>query len=215
MGRYRTRRRPRGGGRLGLCRSYVGDPLPHVADHLTAADGAVAGAQRPDVDRAAGPVIEIRAARRRWVVAPGEPPLGAGRRLEGCGHFPLPRWGAVGRPTGSTPQPRTSSRAPPGATARAARRCRIGTRTNARGDREPRRAGAGSPPADASPTRGAPTPRAADIRRRRRTPRTRHSSPVSTRSEMAAPRRDEPTSHCRTGTAHRARPPAGTSRLAP
>src|SRR2546428_7603983 len=67
----------------------VGDPLPHVADHLTAADGAVAGGQRPDVDRAAGPVIEIHTARRRWVVAPGEPPPGTSRRLQSPRHFPL------------------------------------------------------------------------------------------------------------------------------
>src|SRR5262245_43686364 len=73
--------------RIGL--EGVGDPLPHVADHLTAAEGAVAGGQRPDVDRAPGPVIEVRAVRGRWLIPPRKGPLGAGRRLEGRGHFPL------------------------------------------------------------------------------------------------------------------------------
>src|SRR5919204_2381869 len=76
-------------------------PLPHVADHLPAADRTVARRQRAYVERAAGAVIEIRALGRGWPVAPGEPTLASGRRLERGGHLPL-RLGGQSPPGPST-----------------------------------------------------------------------------------------------------------------
>src|SRR2546422_1690711 len=67
----------------------VRDPLPDVADHLPAAGGAVALGQRAHVDGPAGAEVQARAGGRRCVVAPGETPLAAGRRLDRRCDLPL------------------------------------------------------------------------------------------------------------------------------
>src|SRR5207249_8211684 len=67
----------------------VRDPLPDVADHLPAADGAVALGQRAHVDGPARTEVEARAGGGRCAVAPGITPLVAGRRLDGRRHLPL------------------------------------------------------------------------------------------------------------------------------
>src|SRR2546425_2059298 len=73
----------------GIRLERVGHPLPHVADHLPAADRTVAGRQRAHVERSAGAVVEIGARGRRRRVAPGETPLAARGRVERGRHLPL------------------------------------------------------------------------------------------------------------------------------
>src|SRR5262249_21785838 len=89
---------------------------PDVADHLTAAEGAVAGRQRAHVEAAHGPRVEVRPLRRRGLVPPRKAALAlreaaASRTgLQGRGRLPLGfgREPTAGPPTvglGSVPAP--------------------------------------------------------------------------------------------------------------
>src|SRR5437667_158850 len=113
------------GGEAGIGPEVVRDPLPHVADHLTAPERAVAGREGAHVGAAPRPGVQVRAVRCRRVVAPGEPPLarrdapGTGTRFEGGRGFPL-RFGGQAAPgpgTEGPPPADPSSNAPPGTSA--------------------------------------------------------------------------------------------------
>src|SRR5262249_58522026 len=70
-------------------------PVPAVADHLAAPEGAVPAGERADVEAAHGPGVEVRPLALRGLVTPREAALAPGEavaprtRLEGRGGFPL------------------------------------------------------------------------------------------------------------------------------
>ena len=101
------------GDEAGVGQEVARRPLPDVADHLPAAEGAVARGQRADVDAAAAPAVEVGAVGRRAARRPTgsaacgrEPPSGPARRRPPSPT--RPRSAAAGPPSGSRPPPRTS-----------------------------------------------------------------------------------------------------------
>src|SRR5205823_5216135 len=61
-------------------REVARGPLPHVAEHLPAAEGAVARRERADVDAAEAIAVEVRELGRGRVVAPGVAALARSER---------------------------------------------------------------------------------------------------------------------------------------
>ena len=173
-------------------------PLPGVADHLPAAEGAVARRQRADVDGAERAAVEVGERRRRRRVAPGVTALARGERaavrgrLARRGHLPLELGGQ-----------------PPACPAAAGLRL-VPAHVDDRGVRRQRfpaveaaqlPAVAAAPPVDrvleprarrARPSPPRPRSRAGGSRRRRRTRRTRRCSPPRGRCGTAGPRRVRP-----------------------
>src|SRR6266568_2182633 len=83
------------GGEARIGPEIVGHPFPHVADHLAAAESAVAVGEGAHVGAPARAPVEVRALWGRRIVPPGEPPLPrgeaapAGARLQRGRRFPL------------------------------------------------------------------------------------------------------------------------------